>query len=403
MNKKGFTLIELLAVIIILGVLMIIAIPSVTTYIQNSRKNAYIDTAKEIVSGARNLVNEGKLKMFDKAATYYIPEKCISTENGSQSPFGEFKTAYVGVVYQGDGYNYYWVSVDSSGQGIKKVTAADKLNIDDIESNLDYLEVEQNTFNTGIGGRKTVLVLDDSCKNWSTETENATTNIPEGNSEIYKISYPDNKDPDSVTVGDIVTIEGEQFYIISNTSEKLVLLAKYNLNVGPSKNPNVPEGKQHESVRGAVGGGVTTYGTIAFSSTPYWSGKVGEGMQYPGEYCNYQTGTNCVYVCDENSYIYQYLQDYKAVLNMPRIKIRLLTVQEADSLGCIRCTDTSNPNCTGSCQGAPSWLYGTRFWLGNPINFQAPWVISSGGSYGASNTYSRDYLYGVRPVIEITK
>ena len=31
MNKKGFTLIELLAVIIILGVLMIIAIPSVTT------------------------------------------------------------------------------------------------------------------------------------------------------------------------------------------------------------------------------------------------------------------------------------------------------------------------------------------------------------------------------------
>ena len=46
MNKKGFTLIELLAVIIILGILMIIAIPSVTKYISDSRKSAYVDTAK---------------------------------------------------------------------------------------------------------------------------------------------------------------------------------------------------------------------------------------------------------------------------------------------------------------------------------------------------------------------
>ena len=57
MKNKGFTLIELLAVIIILGILMIIAIPSVTKYINDSRKSAYIDTAKQIISGARNLVN----------------------------------------------------------------------------------------------------------------------------------------------------------------------------------------------------------------------------------------------------------------------------------------------------------------------------------------------------------
>jgi len=44
-KRNGFILIELLAVIIILGIHMIIAIPSVTSY--------YIDTAKEIVSGAR--------------------------------------------------------------------------------------------------------------------------------------------------------------------------------------------------------------------------------------------------------------------------------------------------------------------------------------------------------------
>ena len=36
-NKKGITLIELLAVIVILGVIMAIAIPSMTGYIANSK------------------------------------------------------------------------------------------------------------------------------------------------------------------------------------------------------------------------------------------------------------------------------------------------------------------------------------------------------------------------------
>ena len=37
-NKKGFTLIELLAVIVILGIIMVIAVPMVQEYILKSRK-----------------------------------------------------------------------------------------------------------------------------------------------------------------------------------------------------------------------------------------------------------------------------------------------------------------------------------------------------------------------------
>ncbi len=190
-KKKGFTLIELLAVIIILGVLMIIAIPSVTTYIQNSRKNAYIDTAKNIVGAARNLVNSGKIQTYDKTAVYYISEKCLSTENGSQSPFGEFKAAYVGVIYSGDGYKYYWASVDSAGQGIGDVTPADKLDIDLINSDLDSFEVEEKVFNTGIGGRRNVLVLDEDCRSWNQMTSNPNNPIEEDGTVsefIYTVS-----------------------------------------------------------------------------------------------------------------------------------------------------------------------------------------------------------------------
>ena len=130
MNKKGFTLIELLAVIIILGILMIIAIPSVTTYIQNSRKSAYVDTASAYIDAVRAKVNEGKdFKFFSKDTLYMVPvgndsaSSCVSVESGGKSPFSDkWKYAYVGVIYTGTGYNYFYISEDGASQGIPFVS-----------------------------------------------------------------------------------------------------------------------------------------------------------------------------------------------------------------------------------------------------------------------------------------
>lgn len=140
MNKKGFTLIELLAVIIILGVLMIIAIPSVTTYIQNSRKSAYVDTAAAYVEAVRTKVNEGRdFQLYSTDTFYLIPvgnvlidldstgkskgASCVSVESGGQSPFSDtWDYAYVGVTYDGKGYNYFFTAQDGAGQGIRLVT-----------------------------------------------------------------------------------------------------------------------------------------------------------------------------------------------------------------------------------------------------------------------------------------
>ena len=129
-NKKGFTLIELLAVIIILGILMIIAIPSVTTYIQNSRKSAYVDTASAYIDAVRTKVNEASdLKLFSTETLYMIPvgnkasESCVSVESGGKSPFSdEWSYAYVGVTYSGSGYNYFFISEDANGQGLPLVS-----------------------------------------------------------------------------------------------------------------------------------------------------------------------------------------------------------------------------------------------------------------------------------------
>ena len=177
-KTKAFTLIELLAVIIILGVLMIIAIPSVTTYISNSRKSSYIDTAKNIAGATRNLVNSGKLEMYDPTVTYYIPVSCIKTENGSKTPYGEFTEAYVGVIYDGTGYNYYWISTDSSLQGVGNITAVDKLDVDSISSGIGSSDVANKIEKTSILGRNKILILNSDCDNWNNELS-ATNNINE--------------------------------------------------------------------------------------------------------------------------------------------------------------------------------------------------------------------------------
>ena len=46
MNKTGFTLIELLAVIIILAILIAVAVPAVNRYLDNARKETYVENIK---------------------------------------------------------------------------------------------------------------------------------------------------------------------------------------------------------------------------------------------------------------------------------------------------------------------------------------------------------------------
>ena len=62
LNGKGFTLIELLAVITIMGILMLVAIPAVSRTIENSRRDTFADVAKEYVNTVRNAVLADELK-----------------------------------------------------------------------------------------------------------------------------------------------------------------------------------------------------------------------------------------------------------------------------------------------------------------------------------------------------
>lgn len=82
MNSKGFTLIELLAVIVIMGILMMVAIPAMTRYIENSRKDTFINTAKNYANAVKNMWasdslvcgtgTNAKVASANPAGTYYV-------------------------------------------------------------------------------------------------------------------------------------------------------------------------------------------------------------------------------------------------------------------------------------------------------------------------------------------
>ena len=180
MKNKGFTLIELLAVIIILGILMLIAIPSVTNYIERSRKSTYVESAKELLRGASNLINSGELDdIYDTDTTYYIPVSAIKTENGeAQSPFGKYEPAYIAVTYDGEKFDYYFVGKDEANKGVPSPLNSDSLNDDAIKSNVGEIPTD-----VGIGFRKKVKVYDDALN--VIETKDASSNVTEDSGEEF--------------------------------------------------------------------------------------------------------------------------------------------------------------------------------------------------------------------------
>ena len=78
MTKKGFTLIELLAVILILGIIALIAIPTVTKIIDQSKKGAFETTVNNIVGAIEDACELQTLKGEAIVSSYTFANGVVS-------------------------------------------------------------------------------------------------------------------------------------------------------------------------------------------------------------------------------------------------------------------------------------------------------------------------------------
>ena len=442
-NKRGFTLIELLAVIIILGVIMLIAIPSVTRFINDSRKKSYIDTAQQYIKGAITMVNSGELDIYDTSVTYYIPSSCINVESGGKSPYGgEFSPAYIIVTYDNNSYNFYWMSTDNQKMGIKTPTSSDRLEVKLIEPNVDKNDVLPTT---GIDGRRNIIEFTEDCTskkdlvdstkiiNGKTGMEikeyvcqRATTlhqaNCPENGVGCKKAGYGiGNKDTtitygtipnESPKIGDaydcdvngdgVYNSENERFYLvdISSTNYSLIYYTNVVDGINPTRTQNFSFDTRFENWNGP---------TVAYNQLPnkyQWTNKK---LIMPGvRQIQSDTGENVTSNMDQNNTVHQLeLFDYNDKV------ARFLTFQEVI-------------NACGTCiyghEAIGGYLNNCIFFLENIGQFD-----SNYGTYGyyletvdravyyytriihgENNSLNRFYTnngnyYGVRPVITINK
>ena len=84
-NNKGFTLVETIAVIIILGVVLSITVPSITNVVKSTNKNRMISDAETFISEVKEYVESDTIGNTPKDNKYKLVD--IKSKL-SKSPYG---------------------------------------------------------------------------------------------------------------------------------------------------------------------------------------------------------------------------------------------------------------------------------------------------------------------------
>lgn len=111
MNKKAFTLVELLASLVILGVLMLVVVPTVTRIINNNKIDTYLEDAKRFVSNVEySLKTNTNINLPEKNNCIIVALEYLESSDFDNPPSGgeyDVKKSFVIVKNNSNSYEYY--------------------------------------------------------------------------------------------------------------------------------------------------------------------------------------------------------------------------------------------------------------------------------------------------------
>ena len=331
-RKNGFTLIELLAIIVILAIIAVITIPIILNIIDNSKRGAVKDSAY----GYKDSINKFYVAKLVDDPNYSIP----------------------------DG-TYTLVDLDTLGVSVSG---------DKPDSN-SWVYIKKNSVFSAC------LQFDEYKVDI---VDGVVGNTVKGLCERISVQITDSDNSESISLGDLVQIGDDMFWVIGTDESNTKLLTRYTLN---------------SSSRQAS----TGHMNISFSSSIYWyvnnawdSSNFSQDSQ--GKYYVYRTNTGD----DTDNNLKLYVNNYKDYLveqGLPNsIDARLMSYEEAYENGC--------RSSAGTC---PDYIGRELFWLGSTYNSSKLWYVYSyvhGLDYvsieGDNGYFSYDDVgFGVRPIIII--
>ncbi len=108
-DKRGFTLIELLAVVVILGVIMLIAVPNILSTLDKNKKDSFLKDAQRMVSAAEYKLASPNVAEPTTNNIVVIALKDLPTASIEDSPYGNKYSptkSFVAITKEKVGTNY---------------------------------------------------------------------------------------------------------------------------------------------------------------------------------------------------------------------------------------------------------------------------------------------------------
>lgn len=119
MNKRGFTLVELLGVIIILSIIMMMAIPNITTVLEKGKRENYVSDAKKFISQVEYVIRNSNIEKPTSEEILQVKLSYIGTRDIKKDSDGnkyDTDNSYV-IIVRKNGYLEYYVNLVTTVEG----------------------------------------------------------------------------------------------------------------------------------------------------------------------------------------------------------------------------------------------------------------------------------------------